>query len=57
MVKNEQENIKKVLHFAAGSYIIAFALSVRQMAERGKARLAQLAEHLTLNQGVQGSNP
>ena len=22
-----------------------------------KARLAQLAEHLTLNQGVQGSNP
>ena len=25
--------------------------------KRRDARLAQLAEHLTLNQGVQGSNP
>ena len=25
--------------------------------QKTSARLAQLAEHLTLNQGVQGSNP
>ena len=48
------KNVKKCLHFSELSFIILFALLVKHIRD---ARLAQLAEHLTLNQGVQGSNP
>ncbi len=41
--------LKSLLTFISAFYIIALALR--------DASLAQLAEHLTLNQGVQGSNP
>ena len=52
--KKETRLLKKYLHFYKLSYIIAFALFNQYVSY---ARLAQLAEHLTLNQGVQGSNP
>lgn len=39
-----------MLHFLKKYYIITFVFT-------RYAPLAQLAEHLTLNQGVQGSNP
>ena len=45
----EVKKIKNYLQFDKFYYIIVLALS--------NAPLAQLAEHLTLNQGVQGSNP
>ena len=47
---------KKCLHFQKGYYIITLVVKscVRKIRD---ARLAQLVEHLTLNQGVQGSNP
>ena len=48
------KNVKKCLHFHKLSFIILLALLVKHIRD---ARLAQLAEHLTLNQGVQGSNP
>ena len=44
--------LKKLLQFLSQSYIIYFAFRNEYY-----ARLAQLVEHLTLNQGVQGSNP
>ena len=50
------------MHFRKVLYIIAF-VPMRcikygmHIGYAGYARLAQLAEHLTLNQGVQGSNP
>ena len=40
--------------------MISLLYNITCVGERCKkkyARLAQLAEHLTLNQGVQGSNP
>ena len=50
--------LKKGLHFCFLSYIISLASQLKD-ADKNKeyARLAQLVEHLTLNQGVQGSNP
>ena len=47
---------KKCLHFQKGYYIITFVVERCDRKIRD-ARLAQLVEHLTLNQGVQGSNP
>ena len=52
--------LKKDLTFKMCLFIIALALSGKRSAigyRIGFASLAQLAEHLTLNQGVQGSNP
>ena len=37
--------------------IITLALQMMQQTKFANARLAQLVEHLTLNQGVQGSSP
>ncbi len=51
--------LKKYLHFKNSSHIITLALR-RYSFETDKieyALLAQLVEHLTLNQGVQGSSP
>ena len=49
---------KKYLQCPKICYIIAFALrQTKRERTIENARLAQLAEHLTLNQGVQGSNP
>ena len=47
--------VKKCLLFYESSLIIMLAREGKQ--NKTHARLAQLAEHLTLNQGVQGSNP
>ena len=47
---------KKCLHFQKGYYIITLVVERCDRKIRD-ARLAQLVEHLTLNQGVQGSNP
>ena len=54
--KKETRLLKKYLHFRNGSFIISLASSIGDEGKR-KARLAQLVEHLTLNQGVQGSSP
>ena len=47
--------IKKVLHFIFSCDIVTLALRKSTNAKNGP--LAQLVEHLTLNQGVQGSSP
>ena len=54
--------LKYLLTFYLTLYIISLALRVMQNFNTEKrtkeyAPLAQLVEHLTLNQGVQGSNP
>ena len=54
-LKKYGKNIKKHLIFRKTCHIIL--LASRGTDDAGHARLAQLAEHLTLNQGVQGSNP
>ena len=54
-MEEKQKNIKKHLIFRKTCHIIL--LASRETSDAGHARLAQLAEHLTLNQGVQGSNP
>ena len=47
---------KKSVHFQKGYYLIT--LDVKRCDRKIRdARLAQLVEHLTINQGVQGSNP
>ena len=51
-----KKNEKKCLHFQKGYYIITLVVKRCDRKIRD-ARLAQLVEHLTLNQGVQGSNP
>ena len=52
-----EKNIKKYLHFLKVSDIISIVSQIRHTNLIKDARLAQLVEHLTLNQGVQGSNP
>ena len=52
-----EKNIKKYLHFLKSSDIIFIVSQIRHTNLIKDARLAQLVEHLTLNQGVQGSNP
>ena len=57
-----KKNIKIPLTFSVGSCIISLALNKwsserKQNHPRRYALLAQLVEHLTLNQGVQGSSP
>lgn len=44
------------MHFQKGYYIITLVVKRCDRKIRD-ARLAQLVEHLTLNQGVEGSNP
>ena len=51
-----QKMKKNCLHSVRNCYIISLALR-KTSTKQIDARLAQLAEHLTLNQGVQGSNP
>ena len=53
-IKKEKKNVKKRLHFYKLSFIILLALLIKHIRN---APLAQLEEHLTLNQGVQGSSP
>ena len=40
-----------------GCYIIVLVVERYENKTQGYALLAQLVEHLTLNQGVQGSSP
>ena len=51
------KKIKKYLHFLKPYYIINLVVTESVTQKIKNARLAQLVEHLTLNQGVQGSNP
>ena len=51
------KKIKKYLHFLKPYYIINLVVTENVTQTTKDARLAQLVEHLTLNQGVQGSNP
>ena len=45
------------MHFKKPYYIINLVVTENVTQTIEDARLAQLVEHLTLNQGVQGSNP
>ena len=50
--------MKYLLTFYVSFYIISLALrNYLEAITKEYALLAQLVEHLTLNQGVQGSNP
>ena len=51
------KKIKKYLHFLKPYYIINLVVTESVTQKIKNARLAQLVEHLTINQGVQGSNP
>ena len=53
--EKNMKKIKKHLHFLKYCNIIYFV--GRAHAKHKNAPLAQLVEHLTLNQGVQGSSP
>ena len=59
--KNNKIFLKKCLHFIITSHIITLAFGKSKVIRTKKitsyALLAQLVEHLTLNQGVQGSSP
>ena len=59
MIRTDDYEMKKYLHSVSGYCIILFADLVSDLLNCDfiQASLAQLAEHLTLNQGVQGSNP
>ena len=52
-----KKSCKKHLHFYNVCYIIYLVVTENVTRIIEDARLAQLVEHLTLNQGVQGSNP
>ena len=54
---NLEEKEKNLLLALAKNIEILYNNDCVQNTEIKRARLAQLAEHLTLNQGVQGSNP
>ncbi len=61
-IKKNKKIIKIPLTFPVGSCTISLALNKwsserKQNHPRRYALLAQLVEHLTLNQGVQGSSP
>ena len=56
--KEIKKNMKYLLTFYVSFYIISLALrNYLEAITKENALLAQLVEHLTLNQGVQGSNP
>ena len=56
--KKIKKNLKYLLTFYVSFYIISLALrNYLEAITKENALLAQLVEHLTLNQGVQGSNP
>ncbi len=56
--KKIKKNMKYLLTFYVSFYIISLALrNYLKAITKENALLAQLVEHLTLNQGVQGSNP
>ena len=56
--KKIKKNMKYLLTFYVSFYIISLALrNYLEAITKENALLAQLVEHLTLNQGVQGSNP
>ena len=57
--KADKYFLKKHLHFKSSSPIITLASRIRNyfLTQIEYAPLAQLVEHLTLNQGVQGSSP
>ena len=56
--KKIEKNMKYLLTFYVSFYIISLALrNYLEAITKENALLAQLVEHLTLNQGVQGSNP
>ena len=61
--KNISKNLKKFKKLLAFSKKLLYNITcVKETQKQNKenkenARLAQLVEHLTLNQGVQGSNP
>ena len=62
MTKTEKKTIaeeknKKVLAFTRKLLYNIPCVEEKPYETKEDARLAQLAEHLTLNQGVQGSNP
>ena len=50
-----KKKLKKWLHFSTSSTIIT--LVADEETKTKQAPLAHLVEHLTLNQGVQGSSP
>ena len=56
MIKTAEKRIKKVKKSVDTDSILCYTMSCVEITQ-GHAPLAQLAEHLTLNQGVQGSNP
>ena len=56
--KKIKKNMKYLLTFYVSFYIISLALrNYLEAITKENALLAQLVEHLTLNQGVHGSNP
>ena len=57
ILEKNKENIKKCLQRRKVCNIISLASGKIPDEIIENARLAQLVEHLTLNQGVQGSNP
>ena len=55
--KKTLKNLKKPLAIPKNYAIISLVVTENVTQTTKDARLAQLVEHLTLNQGVQGSNP
>ncbi len=56
-VKKYEKKIKKYLHFLKPYYIINLVVTESVTQKIENARLAQLVEHLTLNQGVRVRTP
>ena len=52
-----KKSIKKHLHFRKVILYNTSCVTENVATQNKPARLAQLVEHLTLNQGVQGSSP
>ena len=55
--RRNSKNLKKLLAFSKKLLYNITCVKETQKQNKENARLAQLVEHLTLNQGVQGSNP
>ena len=55
--RRNSKNLKKLLAFSKKLLYNINCVKETQKQNKENARLAQLVEHLTLNQGVQGSNP
>ena len=56
-ISKNLKNFKKLLAFSKKLLYNIACVKETQKQNKENARLAQLVEHLTLNQGVQGSNP